>query len=294
MAENTRKKIQLYRTNSIKSVATDLSEGELALNLNSSSPYIMFENSDGKLEKVGVLTDSIGNSEYHTMSQQAVTEHVTMPSNYSVEYPTIEGNDGVVFSAITSGESVVSAIEKVDSNVVLLVNGIIKDEETISSAFTEIKESVGLDENFEYVTYENGNYISSATNLYGADMLLDAAISELKDDVDNIVESSNEVYVGESEPTIDSIELFIDESVNPLSVEVYSKSEVDTKIDALNETDSTLTSSINSKVVYGDTTDDSSVTDLFVDTSSTDEIEVYTRAQVDAIIAKLKADNNLI
>lgn len=99
--------------------------------------------------------------------------------------------------------------------------------------------------------------------------------------VDNAVEeagSVKEVSVGATTPTSSTVEVFIDTSIDPETVDVYTKEQVDSKIDNL--------------IVIG-TSGTSSATDLFVDTSEDTSIEVYTKAQVDSIIQKLKDDNNL-
>lgn len=206
---DTRNKVLLYRTNKQGSVDSNIEYGELALNYNSETPFLMLKDTENNIQKVGVLSNSTGQSEYHTMTQKAITE----------------------------------VIKTVSDDLTNAVNEINTEIENITSSVTE---------------------------------------------------SANEVFIGESTPTMGSIELFIDESVDPISVEVYSKEEIDTKVSALNNIDTTLTSSLDSKVTYGDSKDNSLTTDLYVDTSANDSIEVYTRAQVDAIIAKLKADNNLI
>jgi hypothetical protein len=64
-------------------------------------------------------------------------------------------------------------------------------------------------------------------------------------------------------------------------------------VDALENTDNNLGDKLDEMVVIG-TTGTTNNTDLFVDTSVNPGIEVYTKAQVDSIINKLKEDNHLI
>ena len=102
-----------------------------------------------------------------------------------------------------------------------------------------------------------------------------------------------EVQVGNTTPSDSTVEVFVDTSVDPLSVEVYNKTQIDAKVDALENTDNNLGDKLDEMVIIG-TTGTKNNTDLFVDTSVNPGIEVYTKAQVDSIINKLKEDNHLI
>ena len=53
---------------------------------------------------------------------------------------------------------------------------VLKDEEVNAASITEIKQSVGLDENLKYVVNPSATYINGATTLSEADSLLDTAI----------------------------------------------------------------------------------------------------------------------
>lgn len=116
----------------------------------------------------------------------------------------------------------------------------------------------------------------------------------IKNSNDEIVTFGNEVEVGSTTPLSGSnIEIFIDESIDPLEVEVYTKSEIDTKTEALETVDTTLQENIDEKVMKrADSVDTTSA--ILVDEDESPTYEVYTKEQVDAIIAKLKEDNNLI
>ena len=94
---------------------------------------------------------------------------------------------------------------------------------------------------------------------------------------DAISSTPEEVYVGTTTPTgTNKPDIFVDLSVDPVTTEIYSKEQVDEKFDS--------TVSLNTT---------SNGTSILIDENAGDSIEVYTRAQVDAIIAQLKADNNL-
>ena len=239
MAKNN--KIQLFRTETSGSTTTSIEKGELALNINSSSPFIMFKDTSGTVQKLGSLSTSTGSSVFHTMTQKAITDalttrksetdilatsltneiaarkavdgqtgqtyaantsanyiynatslndadlkldsalktNVTIPTNYDIVYPTSDKTGGVVFNNTVANDTVLESLEKVDGNVALLVQEVLNDEEVTAAAITEIKDSVGLDENLKYVADSSANYISEATTFSEADSLLDAALKEV-------------------------------------------------------------------------------------------------------------------
>ncbi len=106
----------------------------------------------------------------------ALKLHVTVPSDYSVVYPTTDETGGIEFLNTIANDTVLESLEKVDSNVALLVEETLKNENVVAAAITEIKESVGLDENLKYVQNTSANYIQNATTFSDADSLLDSAI----------------------------------------------------------------------------------------------------------------------
>ena len=115
-----------------------------------------------------------------------------------------------------------------------------------------------------------------------------------KNSANNIVCLNQEVEIGTtpSEGEVSLAKIIIDESVDPLSVDVYTKEQIDTQVDALEAVDSRLRTDVDNKVLRGNESATEQST-LLVDESASVEYEVYTKEQVDAIIAQLKADNNL-
>ena len=102
---------------------------------------------------------------------------IVLSSGFSpITYPEIES---VSFTPAEVGDTLDFAIEKIDTNISTLVQEVLKNEEVTAAAFTEIKESAGLDENLKYVKDASANYISEATTFSEADSLLDAAIGNL-------------------------------------------------------------------------------------------------------------------
>jgi hypothetical protein len=89
--------------------------------------------------------------------------------------------------AAKANDKLDTVVSNLDRNVSTLIQEVLKDEEVIAASITEIKESVGLDENLKYVVNTNATYISGATSLYEADNLLDAAIKSVSDAAISVV-----------------------------------------------------------------------------------------------------------
>lgn len=113
-----------------------------------------------------------------------------------------------------------------------------------------------------------------------------------------IVAFGKEVNIGEETPLSGTnYQLFIDESVDPLEVEVYTKSDIDSKEEALQLEDSrlnseitTLSSDIENKVIAGNDVSTAITASLFVDETNQSSSEVvYTQTQVDNLIANLQS-----
>ena len=107
-----------------------------------------------------------------------------------LEYLFIETN-GVEFLNTVANDTVLESLEKVDSNVALLVEETLKNENVTAAAITKIKESVGLDENLKYIKNTSANYIQNATTFSDADDLLDSAIKAEVIARENVINSLN-------------------------------------------------------------------------------------------------------
>lgn len=113
----------------------------------------------------------------------------------------------------------------------------------------------------------------------------------IKNSSNEIVTFHDEVHVGNEAPTNGLTEIFIDESVDPITVDVYSKQQIDSKVDGLNDTDKELRESITDKVLRGNNVSTANESSLLIDESADVNIEVYTKAEVDSLFQKLKALN---
>ena len=120
-------------------------------------------NFDISITQTNGLFDSLTISDIHLTSDYS-----------SVVYPEI---DSTTFTSAKANDTLDVAIKTVDQNVATLVQEVLNNEEVVAAAITEIKESVGLNENLKYVANSNSNYISEATTFSEADSLLDAALA---------------------------------------------------------------------------------------------------------------------
>ena len=171
-------KILLYRTNIKGSTTNDIEFGELALNYNPESPFIMFKDNDGSVKKMGSLSDELGESEYYTMSQKAITEQVKMPSNYNVKYPSLSNT---TLKETLSDSHIKEAIENIDSNVASVSQKIIDNEDNLNTKLNHIKNSIGLTSDLSYKTQTASTYLQDSISLSNADYLLDREVKNVND-----------------------------------------------------------------------------------------------------------------
>ena len=180
MAENIRKKIQLYRTYQLGTVANDITLGEIALNYNRQSPFLMFKDNSGDIQKVGALSTTTGSSIYHTMTQKAITEALTASNDSSSEQiDKIEESVGLKpdgsyvpknnLNYIGAETTVIGAINALDAAL--------KNEESSRvSQDNRLEASVGLNADGTYAQRTDSNYISTASTVMGAVDILDVAL----------------------------------------------------------------------------------------------------------------------
>ena len=171
-------KILLYRTNIKGSTTNDIEFGELALNYNPESPFIMFKDNDGSVKKMGSLSDELGESEYYTMSQKAITEQVKMPSNYNVKYPSLSNT---ILKETLSDSHIKEAIENIDSNVASVSQKIIDNEDNLNTKLNHFKNSIGLTSDLSYKAQTASTYLQDSISLSNADYLLDREVKNVND-----------------------------------------------------------------------------------------------------------------
>ena len=126
-------------------------------------------------------------------------DNIKLSSEYTaVEYPSQVQDK---FTSVVGETTVDTAIKQVETNLSQLVQEVLDNEEVTAAAFTEIKESVGLDENLKYVANAESTYIKDATSFAEADSLLDAAIKNevdsLNEKIDNVSNAAISIKEGE-------------------------------------------------------------------------------------------------
>ena len=185
-----RKKVLLYRTDTSGKTPniSDIAIGELALNYNVDTPFIAFKDTNNEIQKIGTLKDIYTKSETYSKTEVNTlidnVEHKLSESYESVIYSKTD-----LFTPASANQTLDEAIKTVDTNISTLVDEVLKDEEVIAAALTKHNESCGFDENANYIVNENANIISAATSLAEADNLLDAAINNVYDELQQQIPS---------------------------------------------------------------------------------------------------------
>jgi hypothetical protein len=131
--------------------------------------------------------------------------------------------------------------------------------------------AINYAEDYETLAIKNSN--SGIVTFSNDKIIMDYVDEKTKDEVAI-------KYSGDPDPS-STVEIYIDETVDPKEADVYTQAQVDDKIEEVaqvNESGDTLTIQAT----------------LVIDENTTAEVEVYSKAQVDAIIQKLKDDNHLI
>lgn len=198
MSDN-RNKVLLYRTNTKDAVASkeSLQYGEVAMNYNAETPFLMFKDSEDEIRKIGVVVNELGNSEINSISQKAVTDAFNLPEDYvAVEYPEVSD---VNFIQTTASTHLYDSIKQVDQNVATLVQEVLDNEIVTAAALSQHNDSAGFDTNGKYVPHTNSKVLSGASSLDQADALLDNELSAINSKLDGTYIDGDTIYIkGES------------------------------------------------------------------------------------------------
>lgn len=111
-----------------------------------------------------------------------------------------------------------------------------------------------------------------------------SALNDLNSKFDTI-EIPDEVYIGSE--IVGEPDIFIDTTENE-TIEIYTQEQVNDKLSAVTANANLYADSVSNNVLVG-TESTSDKGNILVDTSEDANIEVYTKAQVDAIVASLEA-----
>ena len=254
MAENNRKKIQLYRTVQSGATSSDVVIGELALNYNSQSPFVMFKDNIGDIQKLGALSETTGSSVFHTMTQKAITDALTSSNtNSSDQFDKIEASVGLAEDGsyinrtdsnyIDNSTSVTDAIDLLDEALKSEEEDRIAADNALQAELDLTQSNIGLNAKGEYSQRTDSNYINDATTVVDAINTLDAALKQSTSDLEQYVQDSidamNVDEIGESGSYISSVE-----QVNG-KLAASTKVLVDANDDVLTFTENGITSTIS-------------------------------------------------
>ena len=227
MAENIRKKIQLYRTAQSGTTASDVVIGELAMNYNSNSPFVMFKDNIGNIQKLGALSEVTGSSVFHTMTQKAITDAISSSnSNSSNQFDKIEASIGLANDGSyvkTEGDytsdatTIAGAIDALDSALKseetdrIAADNALQDainaeasartaadnaeasartaaDNALQAELDKTQTNIGLNADGTYTQRTDSNYINEATTVVGAINELDEALKQTTSDLQDYVQ----------------------------------------------------------------------------------------------------------
>ena len=162
---------------------------------------------DGRLDaiegdKTFVKAVNVNNVEATIADNKAIVtidgSDIKLSTDYiPVEYPSQVQDK---FIPVATESTLDIAVTQIEFNLSRLVQEVLDNEMVTAAAITEIKESVGLDENLKYVPNTLSTYISSASSFAEADSLLDSAISSevsaLNERIDNVSDAAISIKKG--------------------------------------------------------------------------------------------------
>jgi len=217
--------------------------------------------SDGSLKKVATedyvdTADNILRADIDTISSDLSTEITNrtnaddnLQSNIDTEATTRSDADASLDSRITDLETqidskigdlsdlttdaqdtLVNAINEVDSNIDGEVSNRINADSAIQSEIDRVETGAGLNDDGTYVVEALTNYISSATSVHNATVLLDTSIKTNEDSISSI------------DIRVTNIESQVDGKIGDLSD--LTTDAQDTLVNAINEVDANLNSEV--------------------------------------------------
>ncbi len=174
MAKNN--KIQLFRTETSGSTTTDILKGELAMNINSNSPFIMFKDTSGTVQKLGSLSSSTGSSIYHTMTQKAITDALTARKS---ETDTLLSslNSEIKARKAVDGQTGQTYVPDTTANYIYNATSLNDADLKLDTALKEISEKTYggyiYIEQFDNVNFQNALKLALESLEEGEDAILD-------------------------------------------------------------------------------------------------------------------------
>lgn len=233
MAENERRKIQLYRTYQLGTVASNIEIGEVALNYNPNSPFIMFKDSNDNIQKLGAMCGTSGTSEYFTMTQKSISDYLATEKNARiVQDNKIEASVGLAEDG--------SYIKRNNSNYINDANTIVEAIDDLDKKAKEHSDSIEAIEDFIGMNPEDGSSPKPvAEQITDAINSLDATVT---DSSTNVTVQTIQTNGKLSSILVTQTDIA---SANALNAEVAARKSVE------GQTGQTYTQNTNAKIISG-------------------------------------------
>lgn len=232
---------------------------------------------DGKINSVSVDDTSI--KDINTTINKVKTDLNTFLSSAEI------GNE-----AIDTLKEIQSYINSDSGTTVEILENISKAQTTGENAQTsadnahkniEVINSI-IGEGFDSSSTISDQFYTLQTNVEDNELVTSSALNNLNARINDI---PDEVFIGE---TIDGApEIFIDVSENE-TIEIYTQKQINDKLSAITINANLYADEVSNNVLIGN---ESSYNkgNILIDTTENVNVEVYTKSQVDAIIATLEA-----
>ena len=233
MAENERRKIQLYRTYQLGTVASNIEIGEVALNYNPNSPFIMFKDSNDNIQKLGAMRGTSGTSEYFTMTQKSISDYLATEKNARI------AQDNKIEASVGLAEDG-SYIKRNNSNYINDANTIVEAIDDLDKKAKEHSDSIEAIEDFIGMNPEDGSRPKPvAEQITDAINSLDATVT---DSSTNVTVQTIQTNGKLSSILVTQTDIA---SANALNAEVAARKSVD------GQTGQTYTQNTNAKIISG-------------------------------------------
>ena len=233
MAENERRKIQLYRTYQLGTVASNIEIGEVALNYNPNSPFIMFKDSNDSIQKLGAMRGTSGTSEYFTMTQKSISDYLaTEKNNRIAQDDKIEASVGLAEDG--------SYIKRNNSNYINDANTIVEAIDDLDKKAKENSDPIEAIEDFIGMNPEDGSSPKPvAEQITDAINSLDATVT---DSSTNVTVQTIQTNGKLSSILVTQTDIA---SANALNAEIAARKSVE------GQTGQTYTKNTNAKIISG-------------------------------------------
>lgn len=229
---------------------------------------------DGKIDAVSV-DDSAVKTKFSTISS-SITE--------------IKSDLDAFLSAAEVGDEAIDTLKEIQTYIDADSGATIEMLNKISNAQTSANEANAsiavtnliIGDGFTSASTVTNQISQINTNIENNELVTASALNDLNTRLNAV---PDEVFIGDAMEG--TPEIFIDTTENE-TIEIYTQEQVNDKLSAVTANANLYADSVSNNVLVG-TESTSDKGNILVDTSEDANIEVYTKAQVDAIVAALEA-----